>query len=102
MVKQALVEAAQGTSENHRAILRACIGLLFFGVPNRGLNSANLESLVKDQRSAPFVAGLKKHSDLLRMLHQGLSNTYKTTLTPCFVASFFETHDTNTVEVSYY
>ncbi len=101
MVKQALVEAAQGRLENDHAILRACIGLLFFGVPNRGLNNENLETLVKNQRNAPFVAGLKEGSELLRMLHQGLSNTYKTTLTPCFVASFFETHDTNTVEVSH-
>ncbi len=99
MVKQALVEAAQGDSENDRAILRACIGLLFFGVPNRGLNSENLESLVKNQRNAPFVAGLQEGSELLRMLHRGLSHTYQNSLTPCFVASFYENQDTSTVEV---
>ena len=100
VVKQALIEAAQGNSEHDQSIIQACIGLLLFGVPNRGLNNSNLETLVKNQKNAPFVSSLREGSELLRMLHQSMYREYPKSLKSCIVASFYETKDTNTVEVS--
>jgi hypothetical protein len=93
------VAAAQGNSENDQAILRACVGLFLFGVPNRGLNTENLLSLVKENNHAPFVYGLMQDSDLLQAIHSALRHNYKKSLRFCFVVSFYETKDTKTVEV---
>ena len=100
VVKQALVEAAQSNSKHDQSILQSCVGLLFFGVPNRGLNNSNLETLVKNQKNAPFVSSLREGSELLRILHQSMSRAYPKSLKSCLVASFYESKDTNTVEVS--
>ncbi|KAF8534452.1 hypothetical protein BDD12DRAFT_895849 [Trichophaea hybrida] len=98
VIKQALVDAAQGNSENDKTILRSCVGLFLFGVPNRGLNNENLLSLVKDKRRAPFVHDLMEGSQLLHALYVAFQRSYKGSLKSCFVVSFFETQDTKTVE----
>ncbi|KAF8241213.1 hypothetical protein K440DRAFT_592033, partial [Wilcoxina mikolae CBS 423.85] len=98
VIKQALVDAAQGISENDKTILRSCVGLFLFGVPNRGLNNENLLSLVKDKRRAPFVHDLMEGSQLLRALYVAFQRSYKSNLKSCFIVSFFETQDTKTVE----
>jgi hypothetical protein len=95
-----LVDAAQGSSENDQIILRSCVGLFLFGVPNRGLNDKNLLSLVKDMRNVPFVRNLKEGSEFLYNLHNTFLCGYRNSLKCCFVVSFFETQDTKTVEVS--
>jgi hypothetical protein len=94
-----LVDAAQGSSEDDLAILRCCVGLFFFGVPNRGLNNKNMLSLVKGKRNKPFVRDLMEGSALLRDLDVAFQCSFKKELASCFVASFFETRDTPTVEV---
>ena len=99
MIKQALVHAAQSDSEPERSLLRLCVGLFFFGVPSGGLKSESLQSLVKGQKNAPFVANLEEGSERLQTLHTDFLWSYKNSLKPCFVAAFFETKDTKTVEV---
>ncbi|KAF8245681.1 TPR-like protein [Wilcoxina mikolae CBS 423.85] len=97
VIKQALVDAAQGRSENDRAILLSCVGLFLFGVPNRGLNNNNLLSLVKENKMAPFIHNLMEGSELLHTLHVAFLRSYKETLKSCYVVSFYETRDTKTV-----
>jgi hypothetical protein len=94
-----LVEAAQSNSQNDQTILDSCVGIFLFGVPNRGLNNENMLSLVKEKKSAPFVVNLMEGSELLRSLHNGFLRSYEQRLKACFVVSFYETKDTNTVQV---
>jgi hypothetical protein len=93
-----LLEAAQSTSENDHAILRSCAGIFLFGVPNRGLNNENMLSLVKEAK-VPFVHNLMENSAILRDLHVNFLRAYEKHFKGCFVASFYETLDTPTVEV---
>lgn len=95
-----MVDAAQGRSQNDKAILSSCVGLCLFGVPNRGLNNENLLSLVKENKMAPFVHNLMEGSELLQALHVAFLRSYKDALKSCYVVSFYETRDTKTVEVS--
>ncbi|KAA8899102.1 hypothetical protein FN846DRAFT_782513 [Sphaerosporella brunnea] len=99
IIKHALVEAAQGSSEDDQAIMRCCVGIFLFGVPNRGLNNGYLLSLVKGRKNEALVQNLMESSALLNNLHIAFQRSYKSSLKYCFVASFFETRDTNTVEL---
>ncbi|KAF8247189.1 hypothetical protein K440DRAFT_629762 [Wilcoxina mikolae CBS 423.85] len=98
IIKQALVDAAEGNSPNDKAILDSCIGILLFGVPNRGLNNENMLSLVKGMKSAPFVHDLMEGSELLRRLDFSFERTYEEHLKSSPVVSFYEMKDTNTVQ----
>ncbi|KAF8536942.1 hypothetical protein BDD12DRAFT_746625 [Trichophaea hybrida] len=95
---QALVDAAEGNSPNDKAILDSCLGILLFGVPNRGLNNENMLSLVKGMKSAPFVHDLMEGSELLRRLDYSFERTYEDHLKSRPVVSFYEMKDTNTVQ----
>jgi hypothetical protein len=99
-----LLEAAQSKSHNDHAILRSCVGLLLFGVPNRGLNHDNLLSLVKDKKNEPFVRNLIEGAAPLHNLHVAFARKYEeeSCLEGCSIASFYETRDTPTVMVGRY
>lgn len=100
MTLQALVDAAEGRSIDDQAILRSCVGLLLFGVPNKGLNDENFLSLLKDNKNQSFVLGLEQESEQLRSLHTAFLSSCEKGLKKCIVISFFETKDTKTLEVS--
>jgi len=70
---------------------------LSFGVPNRSLNTQNLETLVQGQNNAQLIADLTEGLPLLLHIDHAFQNgfTYK----DCLIASFFETKDSNTVKV---
>ena len=92
-----MVDAAQGSSPYDKAILNSCVGVFLFGVPNRGLNNENLLSLMKEKKSAPFVANLMQGSELLEVLHIAFLRSYENDMKSCFVASFYEMKDTKTI-----
>lgn len=77
--------------------MTCCVGLFLFGVPNRGLNTQNLETLVKGQRNESLIRDLAEQSQLLRHQHQTFQQGFRHQ--DCTIVSFYETHDTNTVEV---
>jgi len=97
MGKQALVNAACSYALLNKAILHSCIGILMFGVLNRGLNNENLLSLTKDKKSAPFIVNLMEGSELLGALHRSFLPAQ---MKSCFVVSFYKTKDTRTLTVS--
>ncbi|KAF8243586.1 hypothetical protein K440DRAFT_55349 [Wilcoxina mikolae CBS 423.85] len=97
VVKQALATAARGTSESDLAILRSCVGIFLFGVPNRGLNTENLETLVKGQRNETLVRNLSERSPLLCEMHHAFQQSFP--YKDCSIVLFYETKDTKTVEV---
>ena len=93
--QQALADASQAIYENDAAILGSCIGLFFFGVPNRGLNVENLRTLVKDQKNEHFINDLREGSELLRQAYQRFLQGVE--LKGCQITSFFELRDTQAV-----
>jgi len=83
--------------ENDTAILNSCTALLFFGVPNRGINIDNLRTLVKDQKNEHFVHDLREGSELLRHVYQRFLQGFN--LHDCEITSFYELRDTRAVVV---
>jgi hypothetical protein len=90
--------SAQGNSEQDLEILQSCVGFLLFGVPNRGLDASNLAALVRGQKNARLIADLNQGSPLLLHIDHAFQRSlaYK----GCLVVSFYETKDSNTVNVS--
>jgi hypothetical protein len=93
------VDASKGNSAGDRAFHELCVGVLFFGVPNRGLNPKSIESLVQGKGNERFLQDLSSQSDYLFDLekdfgvcHESMSNS--------IIVSFYESEDTCSVVVS--
>ncbi|KAF8242790.1 hypothetical protein K440DRAFT_664538 [Wilcoxina mikolae CBS 423.85] len=84
-------------SGNDQAILKACMGLFFFGVPHKGLNGTNLSTLVKGQRNVRFVDDLQEGSEFLRLAYNNFLRGFK--FKDCQTTSFYETDDTPTLTI---
>jgi hypothetical protein len=63
-------------SDDDKAIFNSCNALLFFGVPNDGLNADNLLSLIRGQNNQDLVENLKEGSPLLQDLHNTFFQTF--------------------------
>src|ERR1700733_9796672 len=78
----------------------ACIfGLLFFGVPNRGIRIAHWLPIVKDQPNESLVRNLGPDSKYLRILHQNFCSVF--TFRDAYVVSIYETLKSKVAKVSY-
>ncbi|UKZ84350.1 uncharacterized protein TrAFT101_000261 [Trichoderma asperellum] len=95
VVKEALVRASTG-NEADQTISRSCYALLFFGVPNRGLNNLSLMSMVKGQPNESLVRDLDESSRFLSSLHERFNAYF--TFDNTHVLSISETKHTPTVE----
>jgi hypothetical protein len=78
--------------------LRSCVGLFFFGVPNRGLDLNSLRTLVRDQKNADFLGNLSEGSEFLRFTYDYFARAVESELKGCQIVSFYETRDTPAVE----
>lgn len=74
----------------------SCYALMFFGVPNRGLEDAGLRSMVLGQPNEDLVRDLRIGSSFLNLLHQGFCDIFHD---DSQVISFYETRRTRTVLV---
>jgi hypothetical protein len=90
---------AKDTNPDH-AIFASCTALLFFGVPNQGLNNQNLLSLVREQNNARLVQDLDINSPLLEIIHQNFTRVVEK-IGFCRVVSFYEALDSNSIEVCF-
>lgn len=75
----------------------SCYALMFFGVPNRGLEVAGLRSMVLGQPNEDLVRDLRIESSFLKLLHLNFCDIFHDD-SP--VVSYFETKQTRTVEVN--
>ncbi|KAL7782793.1 hypothetical protein V8C37DRAFT_397655 [Trichoderma ceciliae] len=75
VVKEALVQASEG-SEEDQTVYRSCYSLLFFGVPNRGLDNRSLMSMVKGQPNESLVRDLSESSRFLSLLHERFNDCF--------------------------
>jgi hypothetical protein len=92
-----LVEAADG-SQDDKAIFMSCYAVIFFGVPNRGLEISSLASMVKGQPNEQLVRDLDPNSRFLAHLHDMFYRRFTFDDSP--IISIYETKTTPTVEVS--
>jgi hypothetical protein len=98
---KALADAGKETDENNRTLLRSCIGIVFCGVPNQGLNPTSIQLLVKGKkgkRNARFLQDLSPHSEFLLSLRRDFRNCHRN-MKDCIIVSFYENKDTNSAEV---
>ncbi|KAF3073926.1 hypothetical protein CFAM422_003506 [Trichoderma lentiforme] len=96
VVKQALVQASEG-SEDDLAVFRSCYAVMFFAVPNRGLDNKSLMSMVKGQPNEDLVRNLGVESSFSTLLHESFIKRF--TLDSEIIC-IFETKTTPTVELN--
>jgi hypothetical protein len=94
---QALVEASEGSADD-QGIFRSCYAVMFFSVPNRGLDISSLTSMVKGQPNEFLVRNLDPLSPFLGLLHEMFYKKF--TAKDSQIICIFETKETATVEVS--
>ncbi|KAI5817928.1 hypothetical protein BZA77DRAFT_343298 [Pyronema omphalodes] len=99
VIQEALVAASKGNCEKDKAVHQSCIGVLFFGVPIRGLNRTSIESLVKGKQNDYFLQTISSGSDYLFDLENNFRICYRS-MKSCTVVSFYESVDTLTIEKS--
>jgi protein SERAC1 len=80
-----------------RDLLRATFGLLFFGVPSRGMAIKSLMAMVRGQPNAPFVSILDRNSELLANQHRTFCKAFD--FSDSIIVSFFETEASRTAEL---
>lgn len=86
--------------ENDQVLFKSCHALLFFGVPNTGLEVASLRAIVKSQPNARLIADLEVSSDFLDVLVR-LWDRVRNGISDMRVVSIYETKPTPTVRVNY-
>ncbi|KAF2181720.1 hypothetical protein K469DRAFT_588829, partial [Zopfia rhizophila CBS 207.26] len=96
VVKQALVQAADG-SQDDKAVFMSCYAVMLFGVPNRGLNDSSLVSMVKGQPNEDLVRSLNPSSRFASLLHEMF---YMRFMDDSKIICIYETEETRTVVVS--
>ncbi|KFZ01163.1 hypothetical protein V500_00867 [Pseudogymnoascus sp. VKM F-4518 (FW-2643)] len=94
---EALAQAAEGSPDD-RKVFRLCYAVIFFGVPNRGLESSSLNSMVKGQPNEDLVRNLHPDSSFLSLLHQRFLDKF--VLEDSKIICIYETNYTATVEFS--
>lgn len=92
-----MAEAAEGSPSDIN-VFRSCYAVIFFGVPNRGLEASSLNSMVKGQPNKELVGSLHPESSFLSMLHDRFLKNFiqKDSKIICI----YETRRTATYEVS--
>ena len=86
----------QGGDDLDRANLKATYGVLFFGVPNQGMDISSLVPMVGDQPNRYFLESLGKESEIL--LEQRTKFPKAFDFKDSKIISFFETQKSSTAE----
>ncbi|KAI5814913.1 hypothetical protein BZA77DRAFT_317793 [Pyronema omphalodes] len=97
VLQKALVDASKEHCDEDKAFYQSCIGVLFFGVPTRGLNATSIDRLVQGKGNEHFLQSISTGSDYLSDLESDFSACYKR-MKNCTVVSFYEGEDTLSVE----
>lgn len=95
---QALAQAAEGSPDDKK-VFRSCYAVMFFGVPNRGLETSSLNTMVKGQPNEDLIRNLHPDSSFLSMLHQRFLERF--ILEDSKIICIYETKYSATTEVSY-
>lgn len=79
---------------------QATYGLLFFGVPNQGMDIDSLLPMVKGQENLSLLMTLRKGSELLRKLHRDFCSEFD--FRDSSIISFYETERSRTAKKASY
>ena len=95
VLKEAMVQMASGSDADSRN-LKATFGILFFGVPNQGMDISSLLSMVRGQPNLHFLSTLSKDGGFL----QGLVERFQATFAfqDSHIYSFYETNTSPTAK----
>jgi hypothetical protein len=94
---QTLVAAAQGSQKDKKDedVFRSSCGLVFFGVPARGLKNASLCTMVRGQPNQRLIETLGSDNDFLIYLQEEFHHHYD--LPDSQILCVYETKETRTV-----
>lgn len=76
-------------NESDRKHMETVVGMLFFGVPNRGMDIESLQSIVCNQKNRYLLESVGQYSDLLLQQDGQFGSTFHFKDSP--IVSFFET-----------
>jgi hypothetical protein len=88
----------RGNDVEAKENLGSCVGIIFFGVPNGGLDTTSLQSLVERAANQHFPKDLHPGSDFLYDLTSDFYKWHRKMET-CMIITVYETEKTKTVEV---
>jgi len=80
--------------DRDKAIFRSTYGIMFFGVPNQGMENSSLLAMVQDQPNETLVHNLGTGTDLLTDLHEEFCKAFMFRTSVVF--SFYETRKSPT------
>ena len=90
---QAIIELGRG-DELDKKQMKSVVGMLFFGVPNRGLDIDSLRSIVCNQENRYLLESIGTYSDLLLQQDGQFGPVFDFKDSP--IISFFETKSSPT------
>ena len=98
VLKQAMIQMASNDAtvqdfEN----LKAIFAIMFFGVPNQGMDNTSLYAMVRGQPNLPFLAYLNKDAGFLHELVKRFREIFY--FQDSYVVSFFETKASPTAKM---
>ncbi|KAH0541229.1 hypothetical protein FGG08_004285 [Glutinoglossum americanum] len=92
---RALIQMSEG-SDIDKFNFRSTCGILFFGVPNQGVNISSLIPMVEGQPNMLFLLTLGKESGYLRNQHRAFCKVFDSR--DCKIISFYETEESPTAQ----
>ncbi|GME51093.1 nacht and ankyrin domain containing protein [Neofusicoccum parvum] len=96
VIKEAIHMMQSSQEETDRISFEAISGIMFFGVPNQGMNIKSLIPIVGDQVNRGFLHTLEHSSSMLRT--QAAQFSKDTDKLQCDILNFFETQESPTAE----
>ena len=93
VLKQALITMASGSMEDV-SIFHSTYGILFFGVPNQGMDTSSLLAMVGSQPNFPFLILLSKDAGVLQEIIERFRTVFK--FKDSDIISLYETHTSRT------
>ena len=93
VLKQALITMASGSMEDV-FIFHSTYGILFFGVPNQGMDISSLLAMVGSQPNLPFLTMLSKDAGVLQEIIERFRTVFK--FKDSEIISLYETHASRT------
>ncbi|KAI1846006.1 hypothetical protein JX266_007815 [Neoarthrinium moseri] len=86
VLKQALVQLADSSDEEYKSLMRILRGVVFFGVPNLGMQQEHFRTIAQNNANAALVDDLARNSSYLRQLDTNFSEGSFSKRITCFWA----------------
>lgn len=91
--------AHDSDDDEGKSILRRCVGLVMFGVPNSGMENTALKSMTQGRPNQTLAQSLDENAPLLDSLVLGFNRVVEHQ--DMAILAVYELEETPTVEVSY-